>query len=743
MSNTPAPNGDGASMPAEIRAATEPLAKIAASDAAEYRTQKDGEPHFVRDEALDCDFRVQNGVRTTSGADGADAPTLDHVLYLGADACFFNKTGTMRAVKTGRSADQMNQLKDFTRVAGLHVKNQHLFWGFVVSNDFTAAKSVVPFARSALSSARTAEKTVEKARRAVGGALLFDRRDDGGGGGGDGGGGVKLQAKTAVDALPTAGVLRSRVRFELKLTPEKQTGKKTNPNASTTRTLVARIDGLVSHALHFLVKPHEEYYAADFDVSGLGPGYHTLEICLQDDYKFKTGFGQLHYVKASSDDVKLAVVRERWRPFACHIQFSCSKVTNVRTFVMGMTQAVPSLGSYNPITSRYGYDGFCFNGSNRVSRDNGMNMSAWSFGKKGSRPPMYKMSRGLFAGSAKARFSGFSHEGTGFKFRDFGPQWRGNTSGEYVLARRVVAEPEYVYGDGRVYRATTFWFDEERGCWRLYGILRFFSPQKIKSVLTKAFIEVPGPAEVQRTGHVPRTISYRGYVQDAVDGRWHLLDRMKNYPGQHTNKVWSINEAGTRFVASAGGLGYRKLGGPRTLQLFDEDDKALTAAENEDDFDSEAPVIAAFTDDVDGFGLDPDELDSDDEEDMEAAPVLRKHMLQIDELDALEKSIPWPTLESVAYDEKQVNLVVRVPSKEDTACDVIVLYGPKDCMTFEKEWAHRAKSSAKSVESVPTDVAVVLPRAESMVPGTTWYLRAVVRDSNLQAFSLDTYKFKV
>lgn len=728
-------------VPAEVRAATDPLNPISENDAAEYRTQKDGEPHFVHDEALNCDFRVQNGLRT-AGADGADGPVLDHVLYLGPDSCFFNKTGNLRVVRSGPSTDQLNQLKDFSHVTGLHVKNQHLFWGFVVSSDFTAGRHMQVAERTA--EEKTAEKprSEEEKRAVVGGALLLTRS------------GATTAATTTTSAAAAttetasgggakvaADDSRTHVHFELRLVPERR-GRTKQGSGTTTRTLVIRVDGKDSHMLHLLVVPNKTTYAANFDVLGLDTGYHTLEICLQDNYKYHSGFGALHYVKASSDDVKLAVVRERWRPFACHMQFSCSKAPRVRTYVMGMTQVVPSLRSYNPITSRYGYDGFCFDGNNGVASDNGMNMSAWSFGRKGSRPEMHMMSRGLFVGSARAKFSGFSHEGTGFKFRNFGPQWKGNTSGEFVLARRVIPEPEYVYGSGRVYRAMTFWFDEEgdrddvpdedKGRWRLYGILRFFSRQKIKSVLTRGFIEVPGPAEVQRTGHVPRTISYRGYVQSADNGRWHLLDRMKNYPGQHTNKVWTTNEDGTRFVASAGGLGFRTLEGPKTLQIVDdaEEEEAF-----EDDFDNDAPVVSAFTDDVDGFGLDPEE---EDEHSQEAASIPPRHMRKIAMIDELEKNIPWPTLTAVSAGAKHVNVVVHVPDKADKNSTLTVMYGPKDCLTFENEWAHRTKKSTKT-----SDTELTLPRVAAMKPGATWFLRVLVRDRNLQAFSLDTYKFKV
>ena len=132
------------------------------------------------------------------------------------------------------------------------------------------------------------------------------------------------------------------------------------------------------------MKPSDQTYAANFEVRGLVAGYHTIELGLLENYLYRTGFGKLQYLKAWSDDCILGVVRERWRPFACHISFSSSKVSEASTVLMGMRQIVPSMRSYNPMVSRYGYDGFCFDGMGRVNPDNGMNQSAWSFGKGNS-----------------------------------------------------------------------------------------------------------------------------------------------------------------------------------------------------------------------------------------------------------------------------------------------------------------------------------------------------------------------
>lgn len=690
-----------------LRAVTEDLDPIGKLDAKEYEMQRDGSAVFVKDKAVGCDFRVQNGVRTMVKEEDV------HVLYLGPNEVFFNKTGNLRCVRSAGSEDALNQKKLFSHVTGIHVKNQHVFWGFFVQDDGTA-------------SAETKETTgpADRSKRvSVGGALLFDRSKTAEAGAG---------SKADVPGTHT-------VRFDLCLTPERQAKKKRR--GSKTRTVVIRVDGFDAPALHLVVTPSDTLYAANFEVKGLVPGYHTLEICLQEDYLYKSGFGKIRYLRAWSEDGLLSAVRERWRPFACHISFGSSRVKNASTVIMGMCQLLPSLRSYNPIVARYGYDGFCFNGEGGVSPDNGMNQSVWSFGRKGTRPPMYKMSHGLFVNSARAEFGGFSHEGTGFKWRNFGPQFRGNVSGEHVIVRRFFPEPGYVYGDGRIYRCDTWYWDEEgdrqdlpeedRGRFRRYGTIRFFTTRKMTTVLTRAFIEVPGVAEVQRTGHVPRGVSYRGYVQDAETKSWHLLDRMQNYPGQHTNKVWSTNDEGTRFVASAGGLSYRTLPGPKMLEISEEGFYEEGDDDEDPDPDQDGPVSH---DAVGGFGLNIDGDESMlDEQDSRQTP---RYMQFVDQLDV---PIPWPTVQSHARKgTNEVSVTINIPDKRSSKNRVTICYGHKDCLTFETEWD---KKATKVVES-NGPLTVDLPNASSG-RGSAMYLRILVQDEDLQVWSKDTYRVKL
>ena len=102
-----------------------------------------------------------------------------------------------------------------------------------------------------------------------------------------------------------------------------------------------------------------------------------------------------------------------------------------------------------------------------------------------------------------------------------------------MIALRFEPEPDYVYGDGRVYTYFAYYYDEckagpEAGQWKLFAVGQKFRKGKISSLFTRAFIEVPGVAEKERSGHAPREVSYRGYVRDVNTKEWVLLDRMKN-----------------------------------------------------------------------------------------------------------------------------------------------------------------------------------------------------------------------
>jgi len=186
--------------------------------------------------------------------------------------------------------------------------------------------------------------------------------------------------------------------------------------------------------------------------------------------------------------------------------------------VMEMDAVPGTLGFYCPITTPFGYYGPTWRADGTVNA--GFNFSLWSYGRGQREPPIEQLSHLLAAGSPKANFSGFGHEGTGVKIRNWKPL-AGKRRQRQVLALRV--EPGEMYD---TYYSYFYAADERR--WRLFGAGNKYNNHKpIKSLWVGSFVEVPGPPHVQRSGPYPRAMRYRGWVMEA-NGAWHRLDRMTN-----------------------------------------------------------------------------------------------------------------------------------------------------------------------------------------------------------------------
>ncbi|MDG2391033.1 MAG: DUF3472 domain-containing protein, partial [Planctomycetaceae bacterium] len=214
-----------------------------------------------------------------------------------------------------------------------------------------------------------------------------------------------------------------------------------------------------------------------------------------------------------------AVIRKRWRPAAAHTKFSSSKASgNVRLWIMEMDAVPNALGFYCPITTPFGYYGPSWLADGRVNKS--FNFSLWSYGRGEPEPPIEQLSHLIGIGNPTASFNGFGHEGTGVKIRDWEPL-AGRQEQRQAIALR--------FESGEVYDTYFSYFyaaDEKR--WRFFGAGKKFHKNKpLQSLWVGSFVEVPGPAAVQRTGHVERRMRYRGWVIDDKN-RLSPLDQMQN-----------------------------------------------------------------------------------------------------------------------------------------------------------------------------------------------------------------------
>lgn len=255
----------------------------------------------------------------------------------------------------------------------------------------------------------------------------------------------------------------------------------------------------------------------------LTPGKYSLIVTdvPQDSTKtFAPSNVALHWVELSGPAAEQgAVLRKRWRPAAAHTKFSSShQMEGTRLWIMEMDAVPGKLGFYSPITTPFGYYGPTWKSDGTVNTS--FNFSLWSFGRGKEAPPIEQLSHLIAIGNPEATFSGFSHEGTGVKIRNWEPL-EGRQGQRQALALRV--EPGDPYD---TYFSYFFASDENR--WRLFGVgKKFNNGRPLKSLWVGSFVEVPGPPPRQRTGAYEREMRYRGWVVDA-QGVPRPLDRMAN-----------------------------------------------------------------------------------------------------------------------------------------------------------------------------------------------------------------------
>lgn len=246
-------------------------------------------------------------------------------------------------------------------------------------------------------------------------------------------------------------------------------------------------------------------------------GRHSLILrCESGGSGNGTAFEQMEITGPAAQNA--GVLRKRWRPAAAHTKFESSQSPdNVRLWVMEMDAVPGSLDFYCPITTPFGYYGPTWKADGTVNTS--FNFSLWSFKRGAPEPPVEQLSHLLAIGSPEASFSGFDHEGTGVKIRDWEPL-EGRQGQRQALALRVEPGPLYDTYFSYFYAA-----DEER--WRLFGVGNKWNKGKpLQNLWVGSFVEVPGPPPVQRTGPYERRMRYRGWVMDDA-AKWHPLDRMQ------------------------------------------------------------------------------------------------------------------------------------------------------------------------------------------------------------------------
>ncbi|WP_231615999.1 DUF3472 domain-containing protein [Novipirellula artificiosorum] len=427
-----------------------------------------------------------------------------------------------------------------------------------------------------------------------------------------------------------------------------------------------------------------------FDVTE--PGEHTVSLTAEKISDIDSGVGELHSINVFGAALKDSqLLRARWRPAAVHGSYSCSKVKQSRMWVM-TTRSMCEFSSYSPITTPFGYYGTSFEADRRTS--GGFNFSMWAAGSRGKVPPLDQMPHLLAAGSPQAEFSGFGHEGSGVKLREWIPM--PDRPKLCVQALRVESDGNYDTYHG-------YFWDHPTRRWKLYAVGRKWNGGKAKEHLSPgSFCEIPGPPQVQRSGDRVREVRRRGWCY-GDDDRWHAMDTFQCKSKEPSNKFWYTTAEG-EFAMGTGGMRYydfKQPPAPETQQALPE---FLTP---------------------------------------EATRQLYRLPAEINEVKAI----------NVASTSAAISLSM---TRAGTNSRVEVYYGESDCMTFAKRKLHGTERNSAVSKSTQADKrswshsnhAVPLKDGKNQVilkdlkPETTYYYRALIMNDEGKLWTFKTKSFR-
>ncbi|MEE9304414.1 MAG: cadherin domain-containing protein [Thiotrichaceae bacterium] len=272
-----------------------------------------------------------------------------------------------------------------------------------------------------------------------------------------------------------------------------------------------------------------------------------------------TEAGYIHKIKVQGTPLNNGyLLRARWRPSAIHSKFLSAELDatglNSQAWVMEVKPdySHPDVFEfYAPLTTGFGYYGSYFKPhANTPANDftsGGINFSFWSFGREDPKPPLLELSHLLSVGKPFQIFDGFDHEGTGVKPRGFEP-WAGHILESTVFA--IKFEPAVENAPYQYKTYTSYYLDPVSREWKLYAAGRKYFPELTSEDnnlrLPSTFVEVLGGPTKSRTGQIPRTADYRGWVQD-TSGAWHPVSQMKAQAVPTTtpkSKTWTSSGNG-------------------------------------------------------------------------------------------------------------------------------------------------------------------------------------------------------
>ena len=290
-------------------------------------------------------------------------------------------------------------------------------------------------------------------------------------------------------------------------------------------------------------------------------GTHEIKIKIKTQ-NTTNDFGEIEKLVLTGTAINGASAwQRRWRPAAIHGSFMSDNNINTEITVYEVTVASPEFDSYQVMTTEFGYIGSPNQRNSQGLKE--LNFSLWSYGANDPVPPHNELSHLIAVGGAGNKFGRYGHEGTGVKPKGFDPFFNNSPLYTYTIAVRKL--PGIIYNTFYCY-----YFDTVNSEWKLYGSGKKMNKSGGLNYLstTGGFLEVVGPPNVARTGHITRTIEYQGWRMQN-DGSWNTIDKLNPVYNSATSlsyKEWTQNNTGDKFLFKSGGFLESGIN-PGTIQL--------------------------------------------------------------------------------------------------------------------------------------------------------------------------------
>ena len=254
------------------------------------------------------------------------------------------------------------------------------------------------------------------------------------------------------------------------------------------------------------------------------------------------------------------LIRTRWQPETVKTSFSAAAIPEGEEAVMWVvetTEHAGSGGSYSPVTTPFGQVGSSRKKSTGIPE--GYDFIVRAFNENSTPVEFINMPHFIAMGNPSAHAHLSNHKVVNAEITDWDPYTEATVATQtiaYSLKRGDPAlNPER---DGYYDTYTAYFYSPETDQWHLHARCKNAPIDPLDANTgTGACIINRGLARNRRTGDIPRTVDFKGWVY-ASDNKWYTIDTFiaegVGKSGEPSSMTWRVNDAGNAFELSSTGF---------------------------------------------------------------------------------------------------------------------------------------------------------------------------------------------